>query len=264
MQKTIFHISQMDCPSEEQLIRLKLSEISSVQKLSFDLQARNLTVFSENGVDEILTNLNSLNLGTQLLETQETFDWEDDKSDIIDRGLLWKVLLINFAFFGIEIIAGFVFHSMGLVADSLDMLSDALVYGLSIYAISGSLLIKKRIARLSGLLQILLAMLGFAEVVRRFYGLEDFPNPIAMILVSVFALIANSASLVLLNQSQSNEVHMQSSKIFTSNDVIANLGVIFAGILVYSFQSMIPDLVIGSIVFLLVFTGAIRILKISR
>jgi Co/Zn/Cd efflux system component len=55
---------------------------------------------------------------------------------------------------------------------------------------------------------------------------------------------------------------MKASVIFTSNDVIANLGVVVAGILVYVFDSPLPDLIIGCIVFYLVTKGAITIFKI--
>ena len=57
---------------------------------------------------------------------------------------------------------------------------------------------------------------------------------------------------------------MQASMIFTSNDVIVNIGVIVAGILVYFTNSKIPDLVIGVFVFVIVGKGAFRILKLSR
>jgi Co/Zn/Cd efflux system component len=52
--------------------------------------------------------------------------------------------------------------------------------------------------------------------------------------------------------------------IFTSNDVIINLGVIIAGVLVNWSNSNKPDLIIGTIVFVLVIQGAIRILKLSK
>ena len=45
MQKTLFHIKKMDCPAEEQIIRIKLDGIKAINKLVFDLKARNLTVF---------------------------------------------------------------------------------------------------------------------------------------------------------------------------------------------------------------------------
>ena len=74
----------------------------------------------------------------------------------------------------------------------------------------------------------------------------------------------NNAPLYLLQKSKSNEAHMKASMIFTSNDVIINLGVITAGILVNSLDSSKPDLVIGTIVFILVIQGAIRILKLAK
>ena len=57
---------------------------------------------------------------------------------------------------------------------------------------------------------------------------------------------------------------MKATMIFTSNDVIINLGVIIAGVLVNWLNSNKPDLIIGTIVFILVIQGARRILKIGR
>jgi Co/Zn/Cd efflux system component len=86
-----------------------------------------------------------------------------------------------------------------------------------------------------------------------------------MIIVSVFALIANGFCLYILQKSKSKEeAHMKASMIFTSNDVIINLGVIIAAILVSLLNSNKPDLVVGTIVFILVIKGAFRILKLSR
>jgi Co/Zn/Cd efflux system component len=86
-----------------------------------------------------------------------------------------------------------------------------------------------------------------------------------MIFVSALALIANSICLYLLQQSNSKEeAHMKASVIFTSNDVIINLGVITAGFLVYWLDSNKPDLIIGAIVFVVVIYGAVRILKLGK
>ena len=84
-----------------------------------------------------------------------------------------------------------------------------------------------------------------------------------MIYVSIFALIGNAISLIILQKTKSNEAHIKASMIFTSNDIIINIGVIVAGVLVNEFQSNIPDLVVGIIIFLLVVQGAIRILKLG-
>ncbi|MBQ0741373.1 cation transporter, partial [Aquimarina celericrescens] len=79
--------------------------------------------------------------------------------------------------------------------------------------------------------QITLAIIGFVEVLRRFFGDEKLPNFSTMIIVSIFALIANGICLYILQKSKSKEeAHMKASMIFTSNDVIINLGVITAGL----------------------------------
>jgi Co/Zn/Cd efflux system component len=179
--------------------------------------------------------------------------------------LLWTVLAINFAFFLIEMTTGLIARSMGLVADSLDMLADAFVYGISLFAVGGSLMRKKQIARLAGYFQITLALIGFAEVLRRFFGAELLPDFTTMIYISTMALVANGICLYLLQKSKSKEeAHMKASMIFTSNDVIINLGVIVAALLVHWLDSSKPDLIIGTIVFVLVIQGAMRILKLGK
>lgn len=56
---------------------------------------------------------------------------------------------------------------------------------------------------------------------------------------------------------------MKATWIFSANDVIANFGVIAAGLLVMITSSAIPDLVIGTIIGIVVLFGAIRILKLK-
>lgn len=83
-----------------------------------------------------------------------------------------------------------------------------------------------------------------------------------MIIISILALIGNTVSLYLLRGHKKGEIHMQASWIFTSNDVLVNIGVIIAGIFVYIMGSHLPDLIIGAVSFMLVARGAIRILKL--
>jgi Co/Zn/Cd efflux system component len=264
MQKTVFKISKMDCPSEENLIRMKLSSFSTIKKLDFDIANRKLTIFHTGTINDIESSLEELQLGSQKVSSEVT-NQSNFEENTNQRKLLWWVLVINFAFFLIEMTTGLISKSMGLVADSLDMLADAFVYGISLLAVGGTTIKKKRIAKIAGYAQIILALIGFIEVLRRFLGVEQMPDFSTMIIVSVFALMANSVCLYLLQQSKSKEeAHMQASMIFTSNDVIINLGVITAGVLVYSLNSNLPDLIIGTIVFVLVVQGAFRILKLSK
>lgn len=263
--KTKINISKMDCPSEERMIRMKLEGNEEIKNLEFDIPNRNLTVYHIGESQPILKILEELNLGSKLIETtQEENFIKTEENPETQKKLLWTVLIINFLFFVIEIISGFLSGSMGLVADSLDMLADAIVYSLSLYAVGAAISRKKSVAKISGYFQLILAALGFIEVIRRFTGAESIPNFQTMIGVSFMALIANSICLYLLQKSKSNEVHMKASTIFTSNDVVINIGVIAAGILVQVTKSNKPDLIIGTIVFLLVVQGAFRILKLAK
>ena len=254
----------MDCPSEENLIRMKLEGISSIKNLDFDIPNRKLTIFHIEDLDQIEKSILELNLGGKKL-TSEIVEQTTFVENQNQTKLLRTVLAINFLFFLIEMSTGLISKSMGLVADSLDMLADSFVYGLSLFAVGGTLIRKKKIAKIAGYFQISLAFVGFVEVLRRFFGSEALPNFNTMIIVSIFALIANGICLYLLQKSKSKEdAHMKASLIFTSNDVIINLGVITAGFLVNWLDSNKPDLIIGTIVFALVIQGAFRILKLSK
>ena len=128
MYKSEFHISKMDCPSEENMIRMKLDGLLIIKKLDFDIENRNLTVFHSKVDEEILTRLESLNFGAKFTKVEKVDEATVKVENAAEQSkLLWTVLLINFAFFIIEITTGIISKSMGLVADSLDMLADALV-----------------------------------------------------------------------------------------------------------------------------------------
>lgn len=264
MKKSVFKIIQMDCPSEENLIRMKLDGLLNIKYLDFDIPNRKLAVFHTENVTPIEAAIGELQLGATRLSTEATTESKFDE-DNNQKRLLWIVLIINFIFFVVEMTTGLISKSMGLVADSLDMLADAFVYGISLYAVGGTVLRKKKIAKIAGYFQIGLAAFGFVEVLRRFFGVEQLPDFLTMIIVSFFALIANGICLYLLQQSKSKEeAHMKASSIFTSNDIVINLGVIAAAFLVKWLNSAIPDLIIGIIVFVIVIRGALRILKLSK
>lgn len=264
MKKTIFKIEQMDCPSEESLIRMKLQSIESIEQLDFDLKQRTLMVYHSKDLDLIEAALSQLNLGSRLIESMDTAVTFQIKEDNKQRKILWIVLAINFLFFLVEMSTGIISNSMGLVADSLDMLADAFVYGLSLFVVGATIARKKRVAMICGYFQIILALLGFIEVIRRFVGLEKLPDFETMVGISLLALIANIICLILLQKTKSSDAHIQASIIFSSNDVIINSGVIFAGFLVWKFENGYPDLIVGSIVFLIVIRGALRILNLSK
>lgn len=263
MKKTTFKISKMDCPAEEQIVRMSLDAVPNITDLSFDLGSRQLDVFHTGDAHEIIQKLDSLDMGATMTGSEES-----EISNVEDHGnerrVLVTVLLINLSFFILEIVTGFIAGSMGLVADSLDMLADCLVFGLSLFAVGGTIARKKNVAKASGYFQLVLAVFGVVEVIRRFLGFGEVPEYQLMIIISSLALIGNAVSIYILSKARREEAHMQASYIFLSNDVVINFGVILAGVFVYFTASKFPDLIIGSLIFLVVGRGALRILRLAR
>lgn len=254
----------MDCPSEEQMIRMKLESYDEVKQLLFDIPNRKLEVYHTEEVDEIHHAISELKLSDRLIGSEDDIELPLASNDSKQRKILWWVLGINFSFFVVEMTTGWISNSMGLIADSLDMLADSIVYALSLFAVGTTIARKKKVAKVSGYFQMGLALLGFSEVLRRFFSVSETPLFQWMIIISALALIANLVSLWLINKAKSDEAHMQASAIFTSNDIIVNGGVILAGVLVFWLDSKLPDLIIGAIVFSFVIRGAIRILQLSK
>lgn len=181
----------------------------------------------------------------------------------LERRTLWIVLLINTTMFVVELTFGLGARSTGLIADSLDMLADAAVYGLSLGVVGRNRQQQRQAAVLSGKLQIVLAALVLLDVVRRsMTGLE--PVSSLMVGIGALALLANLLCLLLVRRHRDGGVHMRASVIFSTNDTLANLGVMVAGGLVAWSGSPIPDLVIGSAISLLVLSGGRRILRDAR
>ncbi|MBN8560161.1 MAG: cation transporter [Leptolyngbya sp. UWPOB_LEPTO1] len=176
------------------------------------------------------------------------------------RQVLKILFAANAAMFIIGITAGTLARSTALVADSLDMLADAAVFGISLYVIGKSQAKKIRAAFLSGIFQTTLASLVLVDVFKRaIFGSEPESN--LMIGIALLSLMINSYCMFLMSKHRHEEVHMRSSWIFLSNDVIANFGVIVAGLLVSLFNSRFPDLVIGFIIAIVVIRGGTNIIR---
>ncbi|MCA9488435.1 MAG: cation transporter [Myxococcales bacterium] len=257
-----FDVPKMDCPSEERVIRLALEPLDEVHHLRFDLEARRLVVTHDGSPEAVLTHLEPLGFGARLASSEPATDEVPDAGDPAAEGrVLRQLLAINAAMFVAELGFGSWAQSTGLIADSLDMLADALVYGLSLYAVGRAVADQRRAARWSGWLQLVLALGALAEVGHRaVVGSE--PVELVMIGVAAVALVANVACVALLARHREGGVHLKASWIFSTNDALANLGVILAGALVLATGSALPDLLVGAGVGLLVLSGAVRILRL--
>ena len=57
MKRSIFNVPKMDCPSEENLVRMSLKSVEGIEDLKFDLGARTLAAVHEGDVSRILAAL---------------------------------------------------------------------------------------------------------------------------------------------------------------------------------------------------------------
>jgi Co/Zn/Cd efflux system component len=183
-----------------------------------------------------------------------------EQADKLERKTLITLLSINGFMFVVEAVLGWYAQSTGLIADSLDMLADATVYGLSLYVVGKGIALQAKSATVSGVLQIVLGVGVLFEVVRRLaFGSE--PQSALIVSVGLAALVANVICLLLISKHRDGGVHMRASWIFSTNDVIANLVVILSGVLVWLIGSRYPDLVIGTVISIIVIRGGIKILR---
>lgn len=186
-----------------------------------------------------------------------------DAANRAERRVLWALLAINGAMFFAEAGAGWLAESSALIADSLDMLADALVYALSLYAVGRAARDRSRAAMASGLFQSLLAVFVGVDVLQRFLLGSD-PVSGMIIGVAFVALAANLACMLLLMRHRHGEVHMRASWTCSTNDVLVNAGVIGAGAMVALTGSRWPDLLVGSVVAVMVLKRALNILGQAR
>lgn len=160
------------------------------------------------------------------------------------RGVLRIVLAINAAMFLIEAAGGLVARSSALLADSLDMLGDAAVYATTLAVIHRGALARGRAALAKGLA---MAALGGGVLVATILHLVATAPPRAdgMGVVGGMALAANLVCLVLLTRHRADDLNMRSTWLCSRNDIIANVAVLAAALVVGLHGSRWPDVVVG-------------------
>lgn len=180
-----------------------------------------------------------------------------------ERKTLRVALMLNATMFVVGMAAGLWAQSSGLMADALDMLTDATAYGLGLMAATRGMRFKLYSARWTGATLMLLSVGIVADVIRRFLFGSD-PLGAAMVGFSVLSLCVNVTVLRMLAQFREAEVHMRASWICTRADVVANFGVLASGLVVLATGWRYADLVVGLAISVYVAKEAIEIWQQSR
>lgn len=178
------------------------------------------------------------------------------------RKVLVVVLTINAVLFVVEATAGVLAHSTALLADSLDMLGDALVYAFSLYVLWRSAEWKATAAIVKGMV---MAAFGLGVLAQAIYKLMTgaLPSAETMSIVGALVLFGNAVCFVLLFRHRSDDLNMRSTWLCSRNDIIANVSVLLAAAGVKLFASAWPDIIVGAAIASLFLRSAFTVLRES-
>src|SRR3954447_17494961 len=188
------------------------------------------------------------------------------------RRALWISVLANAGFMIVEVVGGFAFNSLALLADAAHMLSD--VAGLGVALVAQQLVERRATARHSYGLQraevlgaqangvILLAAAGWIiyEAVQRI----DDPADVAgggLLVVASLGLIVNVVSAALLARTQGQSLNMRGAYIHMVADAAGSVAAIVAGIAVVGWDADWVDPVASIAIAVLVLWSGWRLLR---
>ncbi len=174
--------------------------------------------------------------------------------------MLKIVLGINAVMFGVELTAGLLASSISLVADSLDMLGDALIYGFSLYVVARGARMKAISALIKGNIMAAFGLFVLGQAIYKMIA-PQVPVFEAMGAIGALALAANSLCLVLLWRHRSDDINMRSVWLCSRNDIIANVAVLFAALGVWLTGSGWPDILVGLALAALFLRSALFVLR---
>ena len=176
--------------------------------------------------------------------------------------VLWIVLGINAVMFVVEGTAGLLAHSTALLADALDMLGDALVYGFSLFVLDRSARWQAGASLAKGVFMLAFGLGVLAEALYKVF-VPVMPNAETMGIIGALALMANLVCFTLLYRHRADNLNMSSTWLCSRNDLIANVAVLMAAGASLLLVSRWPDIVVGSLIASLFLHSAIDVLRRS-
>jgi Co/Zn/Cd efflux system component len=192
-----------------------------------------------------------------------------EKASAVERlherqtGALRLVLLINAVMFVVELVTGLLAGSVALLADSLDMLGDSLVYGFSLYVVARGPVWKARAAVAKAVVMGLFGGFVFGQLAYKLVY-PQLPTFETMGAVGALALVANGICFALLWRHRAEDTNMRSVWLCSRNDLIANSSVLLAAWAVWVTLSPWPDIMVGTLVCAVLLRSAYLVAREAR
>lgn len=158
------------------------------------------------------------------------------------------VALANLSYFFVEFFVARDISSISLFADSVDFLEDASVNILIFLAVNWTHKNKARLAKCLAIFLVIPAIAFLYTAWQKFY-IPIVPDPSLLTLTGFGALLINvSCAFVLMRFRHHHGSLTRAAFLSARNDVLANIGIIIAGLLGYIWYSMWPDLIVGLLI----------------
>ncbi|MBN8542738.1 MAG: cation transporter [Alphaproteobacteria bacterium] len=179
------------------------------------------------------------------------------------RKVLWICLIANAVMFVAQMVASYAAHSVSLLANSADFLSDAANYGISLYVLDQSLRKRAKASLFKGISLGLVGLWVAFETLH--HALQpEMPEPLIMAVISAVALAANVGCAVLLYKYRGGDSNRESVWICSRNDAIGNIAVMIAAAGVFASSTIWPDIIVAAILGWLAVSGSWRIIKLAK
>jgi Co/Zn/Cd efflux system component len=176
------------------------------------------------------------------------------------RRVLVVVMMLNLLMFVLEFAAGIIANSAALMADSVDMLGDGLVYGISLYALERSLRWRAGMALIKAGFILALGLGVIIDIALKVVW-GGPPASGLMLVFGTMALFANATSVALLWPYRRHDVNLSSTFECSRNDIFANIGVLAAAFLVSLTASVWPDVAIAAVIAFLFIRSALKVTR---
>lgn len=248
-----YQVTGMDCPSCAAKIEEAARRIEGVSDVKVSIASQIMTIKVDNPSSRLVAVEDAVtSLGYRIIRVGEEDAKSADGDEIPDlahitpsyKRALWIVILLNGGYGLIEIVGSFLAKSQALQADALDFVGDGMISFLGLIAIGWSLTARTKAALLQG---IFLALLGLGVIGSTLYRvfIEHEPQTLLMGGFAFVAFFVNVLAAVVLIPHRKGDANMRAVWLFSRNDAIGNLAVVFASVLVWWLDSSWPDLIVA-------------------
>ena len=176
---------------------------------------------------------------------------------------LWIVVILNLGFGVCEMLGGFIANSQALKADALDFIGDGSITLIGLLALGWTADARARIALTQGLF---LGALGIGVLAFAAWRAFNAVAPEAELMggIGIVALIVNISAALVLSRFRDGDANVRAVWLFSRNDALANVAVIFAAALVGWTGQAWPDLAVAGVIELLFLHSAFEIIRHAR